>query len=211
MALLMRTITMLLNTGRTSSKHPFCTFAEHHQLIFTRTADKGLEMFADFCAKAGPEKCAVYASSGKAVLARVQKIFDSIKSAPIPVVIGNGSADYGIVDYGMVRRTVQDFLYQPFALPAQNISLILAGLEKGDGSLFWEAQIDPRDFLQCKSELSGPSDSDGFISLGLGGLAISCSDGEPVHDSLQQLNKWYEDNAKESSFADVWPFRVWCA
>jgi hypothetical protein len=160
--------------------------------------DKGLEIFADSCVKAGPEKCGLHASSGTAVLSRIQRIFDSLKARPIPVVTGHGSADYGLVDYGMVRRTFVEFLYQPFAISAQNISMMLAGLEKGDGSLFWQNQIDSRNFLQCTDDPKLPQD-------------IACSDADPVSDSIPMLETWYKNNAKLSRFADVWPYRIMCA
>jgi hypothetical protein len=168
-----------------------------------------MEMFADSCVQAGPEKCALHESSGEAVLARIQKIYDSLKEAPVPVVTGNGSGDYGIVDYGMLRNAVHGFLYSPFSIPAQSMAAIFAGLEKGDGSLIWANQIDPRNFLQCTNDTSVRQDSGGFGFLGT--AAIGCGDADPVNDTLPMLNEWFEENKKQSSFADVWPYRVICA
>lgn len=173
-----------------------------------RTIDKGLEIFADSCAQAGPKKCALSAPNGTAVLARIQNIFDSLKVEPISFVLGNGSSDYGIVDYGGVRRRVHNYLYNPFAA-ATNFSLMMAGLEKGDATLFWEERFDNTDNLQCTSDPSLPQDSSGFRYAG--SSAIACGDGGVIKDTLPELIQWYENNAKESSFADIWPYRVACA
>jgi hypothetical protein len=159
--------------------------------------------------KAGPLECALYEKTPDAVKARVDKIFASLLVQPIPTVIGTGPSDYGLVDYGMVRRTVDDFLYSPFAFGGQNTSLLLASLEKGDGTLFYQTRIDGRNFLQCSCDETVAQDSGGFGMLGT--AAIGCSDSDPVNDTVAELQAWYEANKKDSSFADVWPYRIICA
>jgi hypothetical protein len=168
-----------------------------------------LEFFADSCVKAGPDACNLHASSSSAVLSRIQAIFDHLKLEPIPAVTGNGSSDYGLIDYGMVRNTVLDFLYQPFAIPGQDMFRILASLEKGDGTLFWQSHVDSRFFLQCTNDTSVHQDTDGYGFLGA--TAVSCSDAAPVNDTLAMLNDWFAGNANQSSFADVFPYRIFCA
>jgi hypothetical protein len=174
-----------------------------------RDTDKVIGFFYQSCAEAGPDECAIYEKTADAVKARVEKLFDALKHQPIPVVTGTGPQDYGIIDYGMVRRTVFDFLYQPFTIGGKNTSILLAQLEKGDGSLFWSSKIDSRNFLQCSCDENVHQDQTGFGALG--SFAIGCGDGYPVNDTLPALQKWFENNRKLSSFADVWPFRVNCA
>lgn len=140
---------------------------------------------------------------------RIHKIFESLKVAPVSVAVGNGTTDYGFVDYAMVKRTVQTFLVLPHSIPSQNLARMLAGLENGDASFFWKSRFDARNFVQCSSDSSLPPDPTGAGMYGLG--ALGCGDAEPVKDAVPELQEWYEANAKESPFADVWNFRVVCA
>jgi hypothetical protein len=171
--------------------------------------DKGLEYFFEQCVQAGQLKCALYERTPKAVAARVQKIFDSLKTHPIPVVIGDGPSDYDVVDYVKVRRTIFSFLYSPFAIGGPALAGILAALEKGDGVPYYAAHIDGRNYLQCQSDESIRQDGAGFAQLAT--MAIGCSDGDQVNDTLPQLQSWFEANKKQSSFAELWPYRVFCA
>jgi hypothetical protein len=171
--------------------------------------DKGLEYFFEQCVQAGQLKCALYERTPKAVAARVQRIFDSLKTHPIPVVIGDGPGDYDVVDYVKVRRTVFDFLYSPFAIGGQALAGILAALEKGDGVPYYAAHIDGRNYLQCQSDESIRQDGAGFTQLA--SMAIGCSDADQVNDTLPQLQKWFEGNKKQSSFAELLPYRIYCA
>jgi hypothetical protein len=165
-----------------------------------------LDYFYEKCAEAGPQECALYEKTPGAIKARVEKIFDSLRQKPLPVVIGNGPQDYGVVDYGMVHSTVFGFLYSPFSFGGENASIVLASLEKGDGSLLYAAQLDDSQSLQCSCDGSSPTAVDQEA-----GIAILCSDGDPVNDTLSDLQKWFENNRKESAFADVWRQRVFCA
>jgi hypothetical protein len=172
-------------------------------------ADKGLDYFYEQCVQAGQLKCALYERNPKAVATRVERIFDSLKRQPIPVMTGDGPGDYGVVDYAQVRRTVFDFVTSPFGFGGQSFANILAALEKADGVPFYEAHIDNLNYQQCQSDENIRQDSAGFGQLGT--LAIGCSDGDPANDTIPQLQKWYEANQKQSSFAELWPYRVLCA
>jgi hypothetical protein len=174
-----------------------------------RDADKGLEYFYEHCVQAGQLKCALYERTPKAVAARVAKIFDSFKRHPIPAVSGDGGpGDYGVIDYAHVRRLAFDFLYTPFQNGGQNFARILAALEKGDGSSFWAAQPIGAN-TQCDSNEKVEWNSNGFARLTT--LAIQCGDGKQVKDTVPQLEKWYEANKNQSSFADQWPWALICA
>jgi hypothetical protein len=176
-------------------------------LVF-RDTDKGLEYFYEHCVQAGPLKCALYERTPKAVAARVEKIFESFKRYPIPAVSGDGGpGDYGVIDYAQVRRFVFGFLYVPFDAGGQNFASILAALEKGDGSSFWATQS--QNSVQCDSNEKVSKDSDGFFRLV--SLAIGCGDGKHVEYTVPQLEKWYETNKKQSSFADQWLRAIMCA
>jgi hypothetical protein len=171
--------------------------------------DKALDYFYEHCVQAGQLKCALYERTPKAVAARVQKIFDSLKTHPIPVVIGDGPGDYDVVDYVKVRRTVFDFLFSPFAIGGQALAGILAALEKGDGVPYYAAHIDGTNYLQCQSDESIRQDSGGFTQLAM--IVIGCADVDQVSDTLPQLQSWFEANKKQSSFAELVPYRIMCA
>jgi hypothetical protein len=165
-----------------------------------------MEYFYEQCVRAGPLECALHEKTPSAVKARVERIFDTILVQPVPTVIGTGPADYGLVDYGKLLRTVFDFLYSPFAAGGQNAALLLAALERGDGAPFYQAQADPRNFLQCGCDARVPQDSGGFGQLGA--AAIAFSDADPINDTLPELQAWYAANRRESRFAAIWPYRV---
>lgn len=168
--------------------------------------DKILDYFYENCVKAGSNECAIYEKTTQQVRSRVERIFNHLEVQPIPVAIGTGPLDYGLVDYSMVRAYVFTFLYNPFLLGGKNVSTILLQLEKGDGSSLFAMQEPSTVHCDCD-----PNVRQVDIFSPLATVAIACSDGDVVNDSVQQLQKWYQNNKKESSFADSWPFRIACA
>jgi hypothetical protein len=161
------------------------------------------------CVIAGPIQCALYEKTPAAIKARVDKIFNSLLTHPISTVIGTGPQDYSLVDYTMVRKTVFSLLYEPFTLGGPATFELLAGIERGNGSLWYrDAQVTGI-FLQCSCDETVPQSQGGFGDLGL--LAIECGDRDPTNDTVSDLQAWYESNAKVSAFAGVWPWRVLCA
>jgi hypothetical protein len=167
-----------------------------------------MEYFYEKCVLAGPLLCAIYEKTPDAVQARVEKIWNNLKRQPIPTVIGTDAQDYGLVDYGLVRHTVFEILESPFSIGGQNMSLLFASLEKGDGSLaFVGSSSYGPGISQCSCDESLPQDSTGF---GLSNWAILCSDAA-TNDTVAQLEEYFESNLNVSTFADVWPARMICA
>jgi hypothetical protein len=181
--------------------------AQYSNIQADSDTDKVLDYFYEKCADAGPQECALYEKTPGTIKARVDRLFDSLKLKPLPVVIGNGPQGYGVVDYGMVRNTVFNILYSPFSVGGKNTSIMLASLEQGDGSLVYAAQPSNSLSLQCSCD-GIPSEEN---VNELAGISIFCSDGDPVNDTLSDLQKWFEANQKESTFAELWPQRITCA
>jgi hypothetical protein len=147
------------------------------------------------------------------VATRFNAIFSALKKEPIAVLLPKNqsstvsSSDYGIVDYGLVRRIVFNYLYKPYGsgLNSTTVAHILAAVEKGDGKPAWDASKAGQPALKC--ECPGVPQPP---AMGSASTAIACSDGEPVEDSPEDLEKHYERMAEDSSFADMWSIRATC-
>lgn len=181
-----------------------------------RDADATLKWFTDACADAGPNKCALYEDSKEGVATRVENIFAKLKTNPIAVPLSSNSksvTDYGVVDYGLVRNLVFHYLYRPTGLgstptptiSASKLAEMLAALDDGNGLPAWNLQKAGRPTLKC--DCSGKT----VVPLGDARIAIACSDGEPVTDTVEELQRHYEAVAQYSSFADIWTARTSCA
>ena len=146
--------------------------------------------------------------------ARIDNLFEKLKNRPISVPLprngtGSGVADYGVVDYALVRGLVLNFLYRPFnngTMSAGAFARILAAADKGDGLPAWNVNKDAQPPLKCECPGAPvpPTIWDAH-------LTIMCSDGDPVDDSLEELQELYEKMATDSSFADMWDLRVSCS
>jgi pimeloyl-ACP methyl ester carboxylesterase len=69
--------------------------------------------FFDFCYRGGPEKCPLYVSSPKAVEARVEKIFQSLRDEPIPVPFARSGP--GLITDSILREMYFEAMYRPLA------------------------------------------------------------------------------------------------
>ena len=113
-----------------------------------------------------------------------------------------------MINYGIVKRQMLQMLYNP-GVRAWDFARAVLALEAGDAGPMWEGSFAsgiPK-LLECECSTSEVKPSDGaFVST-----AISCSDGEPVRDELEELQTFYDNFLTKSSFADVWTGRVECA
>jgi pimeloyl-ACP methyl ester carboxylesterase len=182
-----------------------------------RDTDAGLRLFYEACAAAGPDACALHMSTADEVQTRTQKIFAGLKQRPIPVVapVNTTSAqlEYGLVDYKMARSLVFTFLYGPYsntprAVNATVLATVLAGAEARNGRPLWDVNKATLTELKCGCDKSGtPVNMVGRET----GLAVACSDGDVVEDSIDELQTQYEGMAKFSDFAELWGMRVSCS
>jgi hypothetical protein len=177
-------------------------------------------MVYESCAEAGPEACALYAPDAAGVKVRADAIFAKLKKGPLPVLpaknathTSNG-ANYGLVDYAMARGLVFKFLYSPYGKKGMNAALVvsaLAAVEKGDGRPLWDlASVYRTKDFKCECDKDKDTEPQAQLREE-SALAIACSDGDVVDDSIVELQAHYEDMAKMSGFAELWDLRINCA
>jgi hypothetical protein len=171
-------------------------------------------MFFAACSEAGPDACALHESSADAVKARASNIFAGLKDRPLPVraqtnAVG-ASTEYGLVDYAFTRGIVFQWLYHPYGA-GRNASAVagaLAAAERGDGRPLWDmakgALVDNK--CECGDKRRAPAGREYERTL-----AIACSDGDVVDDSLGELREHFERMAQDSSFAESWSLRLICS
>jgi hypothetical protein len=185
-------------------------------------------VFYKACADADPNTCALHEATGAEVKSRTEAIFAELKTRPIPisppansssssdVELDAGILQYGVVDYSMTRNIVFHFLYTPYGsqagrMNATSLAYALAAAGVGDGRPLWELSqsLKGKEFeCECGKEKEPET------AMGAGVeqlLAVACSDGDEVNDSVEELQKHYEGMAEMSSFAELWTIRLQCA
>jgi hypothetical protein len=116
-----------------------------------------------------------------------------------------------LVDYGMARQVVFQYLYGPYGSRGMNASTAAAALaatEVRNGRPLLDLAKSLRAEFKCECGKDGArQDLSGREST----FAIACSDGDDVEDSVEELHAHYEKMAKFSSFAELWSVRVQCS
>jgi hypothetical protein len=184
-----------------------------------RTTDAGWRLFIDSCVAAGPDNCELYDLTTDKILDRLEKLYAALKARPIPITpLGSSTdvgLDYGVLDYGIVRRVIFRFLFKPFApgpLNATALAGALATAEKGDGRPMWTLYHKSlqQPALDCQCGVPPPPRRP-FSTGTEANLAVACSEGDVVADSLAELHTHFERMAKMSSFAELWHRRIECS
>jgi hypothetical protein len=166
--------------------------------------------YYEACFQAGPQACAIYDKSPQAIQARVDRILERLKVQPIAASIGSspGSLDYGIVDFSLVKHLLFVYLYHPYG-GASTVATALAALEQGDANPLWQLPVFEAEKDLFKCSMANETSVEQLVIEPQ--FAIACSDGTPVNDTFDQLEAWYENYARESSFAGGLAVRVECA
>lgn len=176
-----------------------------------RDTNASMDLFYSACAEAGPAACALYEPTAEAVKTRMEKIFASIKAQPIALLSssnGTSASDYGILDYRTVRGLVFLYLYSPYSFPAPALARALAHIEQRDGKPIFDFASAIIQGVNFKCDC-GTKQSPFFFPEAL--LAVACSDGDVVDDSVEELQRHYEGMANSSSFAELWDIRIRCS
>ena len=138
---------------------------------------------------------------------RVNSVLERLKTLPISFVNSTSGVN-GVVDYALLKSTLLHNLYSPHLTGAAFASAF-AALEKGEAEEMWRQSS-----LAGVIELldgSCASDVDKINVDTWTGIAISCSDGAPVNEALDELRKFLVDVSDQSVFADVWQSHFECA
>ncbi|EEU46614.1 uncharacterized protein NECHADRAFT_100212 [Fusarium vanettenii 77-13-4] len=107
---------------------------------FMSDADAIFDAFDKACHKVGPEACAFYAETPKAVQQRRINLLESLKASPvlIPAWSHPSGPDLPrLVTYSDVQRLTQRCIYSPLVKFPQ-LAKIYASLEGGDGGPFYD-------------------------------------------------------------------------
>ncbi|KAJ6569126.1 TAP-like protein-domain-containing protein [Mycena capillaripes] len=165
--------------------------------------DKTLQTFFDGCIAAGPDGCAFYAPTAAEIAANLDALTESIRAQPFPVLT---DLSHGIVDYSFFRNYIFAALYSPynsFVGFAQGLAQLAAGNATG----VYTANQVPAFECDCNTPVV-PFTGNIYESQ----IATTCTDATPVHDSISDLREFYQNEAKLSSFADIWAeWRVYCS
>ena len=100
-----------------------------------RDTDAVIESFWEYCAKAGPELCALYIAGGRReVKQRFQRILASLEGNPIGVA-GHGSTAPDLITYSDLLWTIRQAVYAPLQY-WPTLAALLVDLESRNGTSF---------------------------------------------------------------------------
>lgn len=146
----------------------------------------------------------MYEHSTWLISERLNKLLAKIKAEPIPY-LWSGSL-YGLVDYSSVKSMIFSSLYKKtHGGSGKTLLSLLAGLERGDGISF-SRYVDYLFKCDC-SEPGNDVRSWGGITPT---IAIACGDAAPFNETLEDVREVYDKMAQNTTFADVWPYHLYC-
>ncbi|EJC98089.1 alpha/beta-hydrolase [Fomitiporia mediterranea MF3/22] len=178
-----------------------------------RDTDKALQVFYQSCVAAGPSKCPLYENSTSLVQARVERVLNKLKSAPIPVYgsLFDAPIEFSVIDYGVVRNVILVILYNLHAL-GRFLAETLSDLEDGHADLLHFISVrrvfDQLMKCDCPAPGEAPAPFSGFYETT---YSIACGDAVDRDDDLESVRQAFDEMAKMSSFAPSWPHGVACA
>lgn len=178
--------------------------------------DKGLDMLFEACAETGPDHCALHDSSASKIKERFMNVLASIKSSPMPVTATSmlaSPADYGVVDYTLALEVIFLFIYSPYpsrsaAVSPADLASAIAAVEKGNPVPLWNLHKNSTIQFKCSC---GPIPPVPSFLLDNAVTAISCTDGDPVDDTVEELQAVYNRLIGDSMFGVLWNGRARCS
>ncbi|KAI0542796.1 hypothetical protein GGR58DRAFT_171322 [Xylaria digitata] len=108
---------------------------------FLRDTDKVMDAFYDFCKKAGPGGCDLYANTPELIKRRMENLLRKIRKHPVIVTSDGSFSTAGpnmpqLITWSHIRRLTSAALYRPIFL-FKKYATALAALENGDGRPFY--------------------------------------------------------------------------
>ncbi|KAK7014419.1 Abhydrolase-4 domain-containing protein, partial [Favolaschia claudopus] len=175
--------------------------------------EKTWNTFLTGCVAAGPDACALYESTPAAIQAKVDALSQQIRTRPVPAVMSLSALtpSYHVVDYSLLRQTIFNALYNPYA-SFQQLALDLHDLSVGNGSTLYEMSVAEALFsppYHCPANTS-EAGHDEFLNVQDGQFAIQCNDGATVSADYSDARAKYEELCASSPWCDVWPIRMTC-
>ncbi|KAG9219624.1 hypothetical protein CCMSSC00406_0006054 [Pleurotus cornucopiae] len=189
-------IERLVLDGVVDSENYFATLWSNNLL----DTDKTLQTFFDGCFEAGPIACPFYEPSPQAISRKLDDLTHHIFLNPVPV---QTNISYGLVDYTLLRLTIFQSLYTPYAaFPL--LGRALADLADGDGTLLYQFFEQPP--FDCSCEAPAP-----LQPIRDGQTTILCTDGEEVRDTVKELRPFVDNLVGLSQWGEVWAtIRIGC-
>ncbi|KAJ7209102.1 hypothetical protein C8J57DRAFT_1402317, partial [Mycena rebaudengoi] len=159
--------------------------------------DKVWQSFYDGCVAAGPDRCPFYARTAEDIGAKMERIYASLRTRPIPV---RTNISYGLVDYAFVRSVIFSALYKPYA-QFSPLARALADLAEGNATAMFKMAEEPS--FECECDPSGYRFED-HIEAGVG---VYCNDGKTIPSTFESAVRQYMEMSKISTWADLfaWP------
>ena len=141
-------------------------------------------------------------------------LLDSLKASPLPVTTSSlaSATEYGLVDYALAMRVLFGFLTSPhpsivYPISASSMASALLAAEQGDGTPLWDLYkfnvVQPE--RKCDRRAPGPSITNDAVTV------ISCTDGDPVNDTTEELQALFDRMVEDSMFSVIWTHRARCA
>jgi len=193
---------------------------DYRKVLWTgnlRDTEKEVHQFYYNCARAGYPACALANATGQTtasdVEARTQNIVDSLLHNPLPVIGPNPE----VITYSDAKHLIFRGLYEPM-INFPVIANLLAGVEKGNGSLFAD-MLRPYHELACQTDPETASDNLTSFNGATGVLspdstmAISCADGDDQSwMTKEQYSEYWKELAEISpAIGPMWSmFRMYC-
>lgn len=164
-------------------------------------ADKTLQTFFDSCFAGGPDLCPFYDSSPQAISRKLDDLTRTITLRPIPVVT---NISYGLVDYARLRGAIGLSLYSPY-VDFPRLARGLADLSQGDGTGIYQ-MLETEPLFDCHCGDTAP-----LSTIQDARAAISCTDGQEVRDTVDELEVFVRDLLRTSQWGEFWAIlRIEC-
>ncbi|KAH8826672.1 TAP-like protein-domain-containing protein [Flagelloscypha sp. PMI_526] len=166
-----------------------------------------MQAFFDGCYAAGAVICPFWESSPRLIEEALNTLYETVRKEPIAVQLTPGH--YGVVDYELLRSTVFQSLYSPYA----KFPLLAKALDdlktNGDGRAIFKLSGGAADKVSCST---CDPDKYTFNEVDEALYSIACNDGAYVDSGLDAFLEYSDHLKRLSPWAEAWQWiRSSCA